>query len=283
MLDIDSIQPLQPDGVADYHCHCDYSIDAEGTIDEYCRAALKRNLAEICFTTHYDANPSADGRVNFIVVEGERKSVTPDNLQPYVEDVRRAAEAYFARGLSVKLGVEIGWYRGCERVTETLRNRFDFDYVLCGIHELENVCLCCRSTYEKCFSRYSVEEAVAKYFEHVITAARSGLFDAIAHLDYCVRYGYKYYGEQILPAHRPHTERVFNALVESGTGIEINTSAIRHGHTEYYPGMEIISAARRAGVDVCHLGSDAHKPEQVGYDFETAASLVPNRTRSCEG
>jgi histidinol phosphatase-like PHP family hydrolase len=46
--------------------------------------------------------------------------------------------------------------------------------------------------------------------------------------------------------------------------------------------MEIINAARRAGVDVIHLGSDAHAPEQVGADFEEASMLVPQIAGGCD-
>ena len=41
----------------DYHVHPDYSLDATGTIDEYCDRALELGLKQICFTTHYDSDP----------------------------------------------------------------------------------------------------------------------------------------------------------------------------------------------------------------------------------
>ena len=46
--------------------------------------------------------------------------------------------------------------------------------------------------------------------------------------------------------------------------------------------MELINGAKRAGVDVLYLGSDAHAPGQVGYDFETAAHLVPQVMGGCD-
>ena len=41
------LTPLPQPGLGDYHCHCNYSVDAEGSIDDYCEAALQRELAEI--------------------------------------------------------------------------------------------------------------------------------------------------------------------------------------------------------------------------------------------
>ncbi len=268
--------PLAEPGLADYHCHPDYSIDARGTVEEFCEAALKRNLAEICFTTHYDANPLSESGAGFIRVDGKMLPVSPDNLVPYVDHVRRAADHYYPLGLSVKLGIEIGWFPGCEEMVEGLLGRYEFDHVLCGIHELDNICFCCRGSFQKSFSRYSAEEVVESCFSQAISAARSGLFDCLAHLEYYLKYGLEYYGEGIRDAGRRHFEVLFKALVESGTALEVNTAGIRHGLGEYYPGMAMTNDAGRAGVNVGYLGSDAHRPDQVGFEFEAASALVPH-------
>jgi len=282
LSDIEPLKPLQIAGLADYHCHCDYSVDAEGTIEEFCRAAISRNLAEICFVTHFDANPDSGGDVEYIRVDGEDRPTTIDNLAPYVNHVLRAAEEFYPRGLSVKLGIEMGWFEGCEELTERLRQRYNFDYVLCGIHEIDNICFCSSRRYKSLFSRFTAEEIARKYFEQVRIAARSGLFDAIAHLAYYLRSGMNYYGENILTVHQPYLDEVFEELVSSQTALEINTSAMRHGLSDYYPPVPIINAAKRAGVQVAFLGSDAHHPHQIGFEFEAASAFVPDTLRGCE-
>ncbi len=285
MPDKPRIEPLPLSGVADYHIHPDYSVDARGTIEEYCDAAIERNLAEICFTTHYDSNPDSydgHGGANFIRVNGERLPVSPDSLEAYVEHVRRAHDQYFVQGVSVKLGLEFGWYPGCEEAVIKLKERYGFDYMLCGIHEIENVCFCCSELYARCFERYSVEQMAQKYFGHVLSAIRSGLFDTIAHLDYYRKYGRDYYGDAVNAVHQPYMADVFTALKESGTGLEINTAALRKGLSEYYPRTEIINLARREGVAVRRLGSDAHRPEQIGFDFEAASALAPAFIAGCD-
>lgn len=275
MPDVYRLQPLETAGLADCHVHCDYSVDAQGTIEEYCHAAVQRNLAEICFTTHFDTNPSPGDRVDEIVIGGRRLPATVGNLKPYVDDVRRAADEFLPRGLRVKLGVEIGWYEGCERTAERLINTYPFDYVLCGIHELDGSCFCSRGTATDCFRRYSLPRLAERYFRLVRAAAQFQRFDAIAHLGYYLRYGRSFYGPEIETIHEPYMENILPALRASSTGLEINTSAVRHGHTDYYPPASIRAAAARAGVAVSHLGSDAHRPEQIGLDFEVAAALLP--------
>jgi histidinol-phosphatase (PHP family) len=276
------ITRLETDGLSDYHCHCDYSIDAKGSIDEYCDAALKRGLAELCFTTHYDANPRADDGANLISVKGKQYPVGPEPLKFYAEEVEAARDEYYPLGLSVRLGLEYSWYRGCEGEVTKLKELFPFDYVLVGIHELGDICHCCEDTFEKCFARYSLEQMVELYYAEASAAARSGLFNTIAHLDYYKKYGQRFYGPKVHLAHRPYLDELFRALIESETALEINTAARRKGFDSYYPQVEIVNLARKAGVDVIHLGSDAHLPEQVGFDFDAAAVLVPDTNRGCE-
>jgi histidinol-phosphatase (PHP family) len=277
------IEPLGIHGLADYHCHCDYSSDARGTVDEYCEAALQRGLVEICFTTHYDANPNSEGKEEYILVAGKKAPVIPDSLEPYVNDVRKAHEKYYPMGLMVKAGVEFGWYPGCESEVGTIQNRFEFDYLLCGIHELENLCFCCRDTFKRCFDRYSVETMVDRYVTEVKAAANSGLFNTIAHLDYVRKYGLEYYGDSLDAVLRERLPETFPSLTVTGIALEVNTAGLRKGLDSYFPRMDILNAARRAGVEITYLGSDAHRPEQVGFDFDAAAALVPQAIGSCEG
>ena len=282
MPDLKEIVPLAVTGLADYHCHCDYSVDATGSIDDYCRAALKRNLAEICFTTHYDVNPRSVDGLGQMSVDGEQRPADHESLSMYVEDVRLAHERYYPLGLSVLLGLEYTWFRGCEEDVQKLKDNFGFDYLLCGVHEIEDICYCCSHLYERCFERYSVEKMAETYFREVTAAAKTRLFNTIAHLDYYRKYGAQYYGQSVHLAHRPYMNDVFAALRASGTALEVNTAARRKGLDSFYPQMEIINAARRAGVDVIHLGSDAHAPEQVGADFEEASMLVPQIAGGCD-
>ena len=284
MPEIPHLDPLPMIGLADYHVHCDYSVDAVGCIEQYCEAAIQRNLVEICFTTHYDSNPnSVDGDSgNVIRINDQLIKATPDALNAYVEHVHRAHEQYFPLGVAVKVGLEFGWYPGCEGTVAELRDRFHFDYMLCGVHELDNICYCCQHLYKMCFERYSLEQMAEKYFSEVITAARSGLFDTIAHLDYYKKFALDHYGDTVRSVHKPYLNDLFAALVETNTALEINTAAMRKGLNDYFPTAEIVNLARQAGVVVDRLGSDAHRPEQIGYDFEGASALAPAFISGCD-
>ncbi len=229
----------------------------------------------MCFTTHYDSNPNSLDGPSFISINGKRKPATPENLKPYVDDVKAAADKFFSLGLIVKLGVEFGWYSHCEEAVAALQNQFQFDYMLCGHHELDNLCFCYHKTATKSLSRFSVEEAVQRYTDDIVAAANCRLFQTIAHLDRIRAHGVPFYGlvldDLLLQSAK---DRVFPVLIETGTCIEVNTSGMRQSLKDYYPRIKLINAARRAGVDIRYLGSDAHTPEDVGADFDQASALV---------
>lgn len=279
MSENNNITPLPFDGIGDYHVHCDFSVDATGSVDDYCRMALKRNLAEICFTTHYDANEAVRFSDNFIRINGQEKRVSSENLKPYVDTVIKANDEFYPQGLLVKLGLEFGWFEGCEEKAIELKELYDFDYFLCGFHQMENRSFWRHGEKKGSFDIYNLEQFIEKYFKQLVKATHTGLFDCIAHVDYYKRKAYQHYGDKVAGAHLPYLKELFKALLESGTAIEINTSALRHGNngnSEFYPDVAFINSAKKSGVDVVRLGSDAHRPEDVGFNFEAAVPLIPN-------
>ncbi|UCD18397.1 MAG: histidinol-phosphatase HisJ family protein [Candidatus Zixiibacteriota bacterium] len=268
--------------LADYHVHPDFSIDAVGNIDEHCRAALNKGLAEICFTTHYDNDPKIPAKVRTMRINGELHQLSDKTVKTYLDAVEKAHKKYFPRGLKVSAGIEVGWFPGCEKELTALFSKHAFDYKLVGLHDIGALSFCYHKQAEKCFSRYSPEEFADHYFSLIKDAVDSDLFDSVAHLDVYRRYGQGYYGEPILNIYRGRIEPIFEAMNKSGMGFEINTSAFRHGLDQFYPTMDIVNLARKMGVRVAAIGSDAHRPDDVGGDLDAAAPVAHELFPYCD-
>jgi histidinol-phosphatase (PHP family) len=268
------LQRLTCDVVSDNHIHPGYSIDAEGSVDDYCRAAIAVGLKEICFTTHYDADPARLDHEGFMVINGKREKLSDNCIRTYLEDVKRAADEFGQAGLMVRGGMEFGYFPNCEKQIADLQSKFRFDYRLGSVHNIGSECVCYREETVKLFSRMTLNQLADRYFELLDQCAASGLFDCLGHLDVYRRYGFEYYGEGINTAHRGRIEKLFETMKKHNVGYEVNTSAIRHGFFEYYPGMEIINMARAAGVPLRALGSDAHRPGQIALDFDAASAVA---------
>ena len=258
---------------ADFHIHPGYSVDAEGSLDDFCEAALRAYVLEVCFTTHYDADPARPDEA-IIVIDGRREQLSKEAIDHYLRDIGRVYSQYGQFGLTVRSGLEFGWFPGCEKPISDLLETFHLDFRLGAVHSIGEHCVCCRKEAPKLFAKLTLEQMADAYYARLHDCAASGLFDSLAHIDVYRRFGRSYYGEAIDTIHRGRIEKVFRVMKRNGTGLEINTSAIRHGLEQYYPSMEIINLARKKGVRIRSVGSDAHRPDQLALDFEAAAAIA---------
>jgi len=267
---------------SDYHVHPDYSLDATGTIDQYCLKALKLGLKEICFTTHYDTDPVRKDEDPFMRIDGKIVPLNGKNVKRYVEDVRRAHKIYSPLRLSVKAGLEVDYAPHIEERLQKDLASLDLDYVLGAVHCLDHIAISASKEAESYFKRKKIKELCQEYYKVLGKAVESGLFDAIAHLDIYRKYGRAFYGEEIMTAHRGLVEPVLELMVENDVGLEINTALLRKGHKEFSPNLEILNLALKMNVKITAFGSDAHKVEHLGKDIKEAYLLVEKLRRGTE-
>lgn len=262
------------DFIADQHVHPDYSFDAEGSIDDYCRMAIDMGLKEICFTTHFDADPARLEYEGYMVIDGRREKLSDEAVDHYLKDVRRAQEQFSAGGLMVRGGFEFGYFPGCEKMIADLKSKFQIDYCLAAVHGIGGLCLCIKEQARQIFTQYTMEQMVDRYFEALDQCAATGVFDCLAHIDVYRRFGLEHFGPEIMTIHRGRIEKLFETMNRHQVGFEVNTSAIRHGLHEYYPNMDIINLARSMDTRLLALGSDAHRPADLALDFDAATAVA---------
>jgi histidinol-phosphatase (PHP family) len=249
---------------ADYHIHPDYSKDASGSIDDYCRKALELGLSEICFTTHYDRDPFRKEIDPFMQVDGEVVPVSKEVVKRYIEDIRQANDKYSKKGLIVKAGLEVDYAPHYESILRKELADYDLDYTLGAVHCVDHIAITSSEEASGYFKHRSMESLATQYYDFVRQAVESGLFDVIAHLDIYKKYGLGFYGKEILTAHRGLIEPILKIMAKNNVGLEINTGVLRRGHNQTSPGLEIIEMALSRGVEITAIGSDAHQVEQLG-------------------
>ncbi len=263
----------------DYHVHPDYSPDATGSIRDYCRRAREVGVTELCFTTHFEPDPE---RAEFesVVVRGERRPVSSDWSVSYLEDIAAAREEF--GDLVIRAGVELGYEMGVEGLAGDFLDRHEFDFVLGAVHCLDHVAISGSRELGR-MKELLVPKGAAyvanRYFDYLHAAAGSRLFDCVAHLDI--------YRKYVLPVWRgtpgeaefaavvaERLDSVLEQIAGCGVGIEVNSSAMRRGDAEPYPEEWIVGLARRAGVSTFTVGSDAHRPADLGVGLDRAVELL---------
>ena len=170
----------------------------------------------------------------------------------------------------LKLGIEADFVPGAEDRTANLLEARDFDYVVGSVHFLRDHPVDMEEDGIWSTGR-SAEEIWRRYFETLGEAARSGLFDILAHPDLVKVWG----PERPRPEGdlRRYYELALDGLAESGIAVEVSTAGLRKRARELYPAPAFLEMCVEAGAPVA-LSSDAHRPEDVGADYDQALELL---------
>ncbi|MHA2026644.1 MAG: histidinol-phosphatase [Candidatus Thorarchaeota archaeon] len=257
----------------DYHIHPNYSIDAEGEVEEFCQAALKAGLKEIAFTTHFDTDRVADDC--YVNVKGKRVDISSSVwFEDYEATIRSAGDKFEESGLEVLLGVEVDCF---PEIETSLPERFfstDFDFILGSVHLIDHIAISASDRAEEVLRKYSLEDLGEKYFSIMLDSIDLGLFDVLAHIDLYRRFGESIYGDAIHDLWKPHISELAAKMKRQSVGFEVNTSSLRRGMNQPMPEERIIHALRKEGVETVTVGSDAHAPQDVGKGIDQALEMI---------
>jgi histidinol-phosphatase (PHP family) len=240
----------------DSHLHTIRSPDANAMLEAYCALAVERGIAELAITDHVDFDPSMPA-YGFASFEDRER------------DVREAGARWADRGLAVRFGVEVTYERAYEDEIRGWLRRHPHDYVIGSVH-ISAVSPYKASNVGAFVSGRTLAEIVGPYFDEIIGAVRSGLFDTLGHLDFVKRYLVPHVMPVHLAAAPELYEPVLAALVETGTALEVNASGLRQLPRETYPAPHIVARYRELGGRCVTIGSDAHRTEWFAYGLAEA-------------
>lgn len=188
------------------------------------------------------------------------------------EQARDDLDAYceFVRAAGLKLGVECDFVPGAEDRTANLLEARDFDYVVGSVHFLGEAAVD-HEGWDVWEGRGDADEVWRRYFEALAECAGCGLFDILAHPDLVKVWG----RARPLPNRDPRHfyEPAVEAIAASGTAVEVSTAGLRKPVGELYPSRGFAEMCIEAGIPFA-LSSDAHLPEQVGFEYERALAFL---------
>jgi histidinol-phosphatase (PHP family) len=176
----------------------------------------------------------------------------------------------FVRTTPLRLGIEADFVAGAEDRIANVLERREFDYVVGSVH-LVGDRMVDHATYDVWETDSDPDRVWERYFGLVAEAARSGLFDILAHPDLVKMWG----PERPWPERDPrfHYEPAVEAIAESGIAVEISSAGLRKPVGEMYPSRELCEMCVDAGAAFA-LSSDAHAPRQVGYEYRLAVEQL---------
>jgi histidinol-phosphatase (PHP family) len=252
--------PQARDLPLDSHLHTDQSPDSSVPIDAYAAEALARGIPEIAITDHVDFDPR-DPAYRYASFDDRERTV------------REAAERWGPKGVTIRFGVELTYHERWEAEARDHLRRHRYDYVIGSVHEWPDSPYL-ESRVGSWVAGRSVAEIVAPYYDQVVAAARSGLFDTLGHLDVVKRYLYPHVTPAQLAAQPELIEPSLRAIVGAGIALEVNSSGYRHLVGEPYPTAAAVERFRQLGGQRVVAGSDAHRSDWFAWRLDDAYRLI---------
>jgi len=242
---------------ADFHLHSSNSPDAVSSLEEIVQAAIFLGLDEIAVTDHFD------------VCRRPRPGWQFDARKYFKEF--KSAKKKFGGKILLRSGVEIGQPHVNPVEAEKLLAGNSFDFVLGSVHNLSDD----RDIHLLGDLFSDSREIYRQYLEETEKTIRWGKFDVLAHITYPERYIFAATGERVdySPMSKDFSD-CLKLLIESGKGLEINTSGLRRPVRRLSPEGFLLKLYRDSGGEIVTIGSDAHSENDVGKGFFEAAALL---------
>lgn len=247
----------------DYHLHSAFSSDCGTDIYDVIDCAKKNNLSSICITDHYD--------IDFPVLPIEPTMDFKLDTASYLETMTKIRDDV-SPDFDLRIGVELGVMPStAKKATEYVKSHPELDFIICSTHIVDGM----DPYFPEYFEDKTDSAAYYRYFEEILSTVKDfHSFNVYGHIDYIVRYGRKKGESFDIKEHSDILREIFNIIVSSGCGIEINTGSLYRGLDYPHPHKDILKLYKAAGGEIITVGSDSHDNVHVGYGFDRAKNLL---------
>lgn len=253
--------------IPDMHVHTRWSSDSSVPVREQIERAAALGMKQICITDHqdFDAPKFPPDYFTFLIDD----KGDDDTVKKYVDDILEIKDEYAGR-IEVLAGIELGIQPHLTEKLNAFADRFPFDFIIGSTHTFCGMDAEDKRHYEN----VDVEEAVRQYFMDELANVKGfKKFDVAGHMDFVLRYGpgaaetftYGKYADVI--------DEILKELIQSGRGIECNTSKFK-AKNMINPDREIIRRYAELGGEIITFGSDSHVSERLGEGFKEAGEIV---------
>lgn len=238
----------------------------DGLVEAYVENAARNGLTEVGFTEHLYRCVEAAAVLGEFWADEPRHDLAAETAAMVADDRTLSIDAYVdavlaakARGLPVKLGLEVDFFPDTVDAVMAFLEPYPWDFLVGAVHWVGGWSVDYGvSSYE--FARRGVRRSYEDYFAVETQLAASGVFDVIAHVDVVKRFG-------DVPETPPTDlyEPVVAAAAATGTAVEVSSAGLRKPVGEIYPAPGFLKLFQHAGVPIT-LASDAHVADDCGRD-----------------
>lgn len=235
--------------IFDCHTHTKFSADSKMTAADAIAKAESLNLG-VVFTEHFDYD--LPGEIDFTF-----------DPEKYMDEYKNF------RSEKIFLGAEIGLRKSARAANENFIGRVDFDMIIGSIHVVDYFDIYLPDFY------VGKDKATAyrKYFAAMAEETAVEDFDVLGHIDYICRAAPYDDPEIDYKTFKPEIDKVLKIIVERKKILELNTRRLDKVRAlkELVP---IYRSYKNFGGRFITIGSDAHRVEAVGANFDAAINFA---------
>ncbi len=245
----------------DYHLHTSFSSDSDTPMEKMIEKAIRLHLKAICFTEHYDIDwPENEDNFTFLADTASYEKKLCELKEKYKKDIE------------ILFGIELGLQPHLSEQLKNYTKNYPFDFIIGSTHLVDKT----DPYYPIFFEQHKSEQAAfRRYFESILENVNAfSNFDVCGHFDYVVRYAphkdlYYNFADYI-----DLIDGIFKKYIELGIGLELNTAGWKYGMSSPNPNLDILKRYRQLGGEIVTIGSDAHKPEHLAWDFKKVPAFL---------
>ena len=257
----------------DWHSHNSLCNHAIGSIEEYVKRAIDKDLNLIGLSDHFP----------YECLEGiedipfEEYAMRLGDLDLYVSTTQELKEKY-QNAIDIKLAFELDYINPQVSAHKTYLEKFskELDYILGSVHVLlrkGKMFAFDDNRFLKNYKLYdSINDLYIDYYNNMQNMISSSefSFDIVSHFDLPKKYNIHPENPKLI---NDYVDRSLERIKKENLTVEINTSGWRKEVKEQYPSKDIINKMYELDIPIL-LGSDAHQPNELGYRFKDALKIV---------
>jgi histidinol-phosphatase (PHP family) len=176
----------------------------------------------------------------------------------------------FTKKYNIGLGLEIGLKENTLKKADEIIKNNNFDFVIGSIHLVNNMDL----YYDEFYRGKTKNEAYNEYLTSVRNCIKEfNNYDSLGHIDYICRYSPYEDKEIYYEEFKGIIDEILKILIKNKKCLEVNTKRLKN-ESAYLNIKKILEAFKGLGGKYVTIGSDAHKEEDLGMNFERAITII---------
>ena len=247
----------------DGHVHTRLCHHARGEMEEYVLVAIKKGLRKLVFLEHLEVG------IDYF----ESTWLTEYDFNFYHEEGKRLQKKYHGR-LEIGLGVEVGYNPNSLKETLQRLNLHNWDRIGISYHFMDTDSkhlnlVSSKQVNIEALDRFGVDKVVSRYYKELLDAVDKLPGQVLCHIDAVMRH---HPNVVITPEHNSLIDDLLDSVARQNMSLEVNTSGYRI-KDEPFPSLDILRKAAKKNIPLV-VGSDAHRPEDVGRYFDRLPELI---------